>query len=291
MNSHNALTAGLEQGLTALLGSKGTTSLLAVVDAHQLLLACLALVACLRSLNGLSVAGRVSGIMEQVLLTVALNVALQNVSEGYDTGTATLNLLSVYFLSGALDRDGVMATTAQYLLVARLTATLRAQPDGVLPVAWALAFVPTTGWVPSEVAQLAQLVTLESFSAWLRAWFPPSLLLPSTALLLYLCAPFVEYFPALNRLYRFAVFAVSNDVNLASVPVPLAAAALWALWQLEAEPVSKHLAALAGCNLAVLATLDVLRFAIDADPAPVLLALLTSIRILESSGAALSGSK
>ena len=147
MNSHNALTAGLEQGLTALLGSKGTTSLLAVVDAHQLLLACLALVACLRSLNGLSVAGRVSGIMEQVLLTVALNVALQNVSEGYDTGTATLNLLSVYFLSGALDRDGVMATTAQYLLVARLTANpkVKAQME-------ALGHEVQAGLSPSQAA-------------------------------------------------------------------------------------------------------------------------------------------
>jgi hypothetical protein len=291
MNSHNALTAGLEQGLTALLGSKGTASLLELVDAQQLLLTCLALVAFLRALDSLPVAGRVSGIMEQVLLTIALNVALQGVSQGFDIGMATLNLLSVYFLTGALDHDGVMSTTSQYLLVARLTATLRQQPDGVLPVAWALAFVPTAGWVPAEAAQLAQLVTLESFSAWLRAWFPPSLLLPSTAILLYLCAPFIEYFPALNRLYRFAVFAVSNDVNLVSVPVPLAAAALWALWQLEPEPVSKHLAALAGCNLAVLATLDALRFAIDDDPAPVLLALLTGIRILENSGAALSAGK
>ena len=291
MNSHHALTAGLEQGLTALLGSKGTASLLELVDAQQLLLTCLALVAFLRALDSLPVAGRVSGIMEQVLLTIALNVALQGVSQGFDIGMATLNLLSVYFLTGALDHDGVMSTTSQYLLVARLTATLRQQPDGVLPVAWALAFVPTAGWVPAEAAQLAQLVTLESFSAWLRAWFPPSLLLPSTAILLYLCAPFIEYFPALNRLYRFAVFAVSNDVNLVSVPVPLAAAALWALWQLEPEPVSKHLAALAGCNLAVLATLDALRFAIDDDPAPVLLALLTGIRILENSGAALSAGK
>jgi hypothetical protein len=187
----------------------------------------------------------------------------------------------VFFWGGALDPDGAISVTAQYLLVSTLVQRLGAEP--LMPFAWALAFAPGLG---SDATELAQLVLAESTNAWLRAWMPASLLLPSAAVLLYLCAPFTEQFPALGRVYRFAVFALTNDAALAHSPAWLVAVGLWALWQAEPDRVSKRLAAVAGCNFAVLVALDAMQFAADNDPAIMLVALAVAIRIGEEASQA-----
>ena len=285
MSAHgNALVVGLEQGVLALLGSKSTRALLRhVPHPSDLVLACCALAALLHAVPPrAAVAGRVSTALGQVLSTIALNTVLGWVSAGTDAPVACLGLVAVFFCGQALDPDGRMAIAAQYLLVARLSDTLRGFHRGeALAAAWVLAFARSG--LPADAAELARLVTAESLSAWLRGWFPPSLLLPSTAALLYLCAPFTDEFPALQRVYRFAVFALSADTQFALTPPWLLAFALWAVWQAEPDPVSRRLAAIAGTNIAVLALLDALRFAMDADPAPTLLALLVGVRILEHS--------
>ena len=81
------------------------------------------------------------------------------------------------------------------------------------------------------------------------------------------------------------MFALANDTRFTGMPPWLLAAGLWALWQAE-EPSStaRRLASVAGCNMAVLAALDALRFAMDDDPAPTLVALLVAIRIVAEGG-------
>lgn len=283
MAGHNAMVMGLEQGVLALLGSKSTTALTLLVPPSDLVLTCCGLITALHGVpRGTAVAGRISRIMSQVLSTIALNTLLLGVSdEAGGSDLACINLLAVYFWGRGIHQAGGIAITAQYLLVSNLSRTLRGFQRGeALAAAWALAFVPA---FPEDAQELARLVTVESFSAWLRDWFPRSLLLPSTALLLYLCAPFVEEFPTLGRLYRFAVFAFSADSSFVSVPAWLTTIGLWGLWRAETDPVTKRLAATAGCNLAVVATLDAMQFAMDNDPAPTLLALLVTIRILEGA--------
>lgn len=279
----NTLVAGLEQGAIALLGSKSTQALLRLTPHAELALFCCALVAALHRIaaGGAPVLGRVSALMAQVLSSIALNTLLQWAADSPDAGLACLTLLTVFFWGGALDPDGTISVTAQYLLVATLVERLG--PESLLPVAWALAFAPGLG---TDVAELAQLVTAESTNLWLRAWMPPSLLLPSAAVLLYLCAPFTEQFPALGRVYRFAVFALTSDRTLARTPAWLIAAGLWALWQAEPDPVSRRLAAVAGCNFAVLVALDAMQFAMDNDPAVMLVALAIAIRIGEEASQA-----
>jgi hypothetical protein len=277
MHTHdNAMVTGLEQGMLALLGSKSASALRRLVPAADLALACLALVAILRAApRRAAVLGRASGLMAQVLFSTALDAVLRGVSATQDGGLACVSLLAIFYWGGALDPHGELSTTAQYLLVASLTDRLRGSQPALF-TAWAAAFSPA---VPADVSGLAQLVTIETLNLWLREWMPPSLLLPSAAVLLYLCAPFTGEFPALNRLYRFAVFALANDAAFASAPTWLVAAGLWALWQAEPDPVSKRLAAIAGRSVAVLAVLDAMRFAMDNDPAPLLIALLVALQI------------
>lgn len=293
MSAHgNALVTGLEQGVLALLGSKSTRALLRHVPTpSDLVLTCCALVALLRAVPpGAAVAGRVSLLVAQVLSTIALNTVLQWVSAGTDPPLACLGLVAVFFCGQALDPYGQMSTAAQYLLVANLSTALQGFRNGEgLATAWVLAFTPGREGLPADAAELARLVTVESLSVWLRGWFPPSLLLPSTAVLLYLCAPFTDEFPALQRSYRFAVFAFSADTQFALTPAWLLATALWALWQAEPDPVSRRLASIAGGNIGVLAILETLRFAMDADPAPTLLALLVGVQILEEVGSETQG--
>jgi hypothetical protein len=272
----NAVTAGLEQGMLALLGSKSAAALRRVVGAPDLALACLALVAILRAAPPrAAVLGRVSALVAQVLLTTALDAVLRGVAATQDEGLACVSLLAIYYWGGALDPDGRLSTAAQYLLVAALSARFLRQP-ALLLAAWALA----PGVLPADVAGLAQLVTVETANQWLRDWMPASLLVPSAAVLLYLCAPFAGELPALDRLYRFAVFALANDAAFAGAPAWLVAAGLWALWQAEPDPVSKRLAAVAGRSVAVLAVLDAMRLALDNDPGPVLVALLVAVQIV-----------
>ena len=283
MGTHRyPMALGLEQGVLTLLSSKSTKALLEhVPHPSDLVLACCALAAILHAVpQRTAVAGRVSGIMAQVLFTIALNAVLEWVGTGSDVPVASAGLLAVYFAAQALHPDGEIAFTAQYLMVARLSETMRPFDRGeMLALAWVLAFPASSTLLPHDTAHLAQLVTAESLSSWLRGWFPSSLLLPSTAVLLYLCAPFVAEFPALQRVYRFAVFAFTADTRLSLTPTWLLGAALWALWRIEPDPVSRRLAAIAGCNAGVLVALDATRFAMDADPAPTLLALLIVTQI------------
>lgn len=287
MGAHdNPLALGVEQGMLALLGSKSTQALLRhAPHPSDLVLACCAFTAVLHAVPPrTAVASRVSHVMIQVLFTIALNTLLEWVSTGADIPLACASLLAVFIAARTLDPGGQISQTAQYLLAAKLCEIMRGTDRGeLLAVAWVLAFPSRHSLLPPDAIQLAQLVTAESLSAWLRGWFPPSLLLPSTAVLLYLCAPFVDAFPALQRVYRFAVFAFTADTQLALVPLWLLGAALWALWQIEADPVSRRLAAIAGCNTAVLVVLDAMRFAMDADPAPTLLALLVAVQIWEEA--------
>ena len=59
------------------------------------------------------------------------------------------------------------------------------------------------------------------------------------------------------------------------------AVGMWILWELEPDPVSKSLAAVAGANLGVLMLLDAMQFAMDNDPGLILISLLLVVRVLE----------
>lgn len=281
----NAVVMGLEQGFIALLGSKATAALLPLsARPETLILICLSAILVQRSATkGCPVAWRVSAITTQVLQTIALNTVFHWATSAVDTLLASSSLLAVYFVARAFQPGADVTVTAQYLFVSRLSQVLSGFHRGeVLAAAWVLAF-GSGGILPADETYLAQLVTVDSLSAWLRGWLPHGLLLPTTTVILYLCAPFSEDFPVLQRAYRFAVFAFTNDATLAHTPAWLLTSAIWALWRVDRDPVSKRLLAIAGTNLAIIATLDALRFAIDDDPAPTLLALLVTIKILEEA--------
>lgn len=279
-----SLVVGLEQGVLALLGSKSTRALVLLTPHTDLVLLCGALFAILHPVPGwIPLIGRVSDIMANVLYTIAINTLFDSVVDPADTGLTCINLVGIFFLGSALHPDNTITVTSQYLLVSTLSSSLQgAWGDGVA-LAWALAFIPYSLGLPGEeqMASLAQLVASDNTFAWLRGVLPRETLLPSVLVTLYLCAPFMAKFPSLNRLYRFAVFALSNDPQLHSLPVGLLAVAMWILWQLEPDPVSKSMAATAGANLGVLVLMDAMQFAMDNDPALVLVSLLLVIRILE----------
>jgi hypothetical protein len=284
--SHNPIAIGLEQGLNALISSKATQALVRLsASPTDAVFFCLSLAVLHRALSPRRppIVWRVADITDQILFSVALNTVLHWVSNERDPLLSATSLLAVHSWAQALDRDGQISTAAQYLLVARLSALVDGfhQAD-ILAAAWVLAFAPT-GYFPSDIAALAQLVTVESLNTWLQEWFPRSLLMPSTALVLYLCAPFIDEFPTLQRVYRFAVFALTSEAQLAGLPPWLLTVALWVAWRVDSEPVSRRLLAIAGTNLATLTILDASRFAMDDDPVPTLIGAYLVVKILEES--------
>lgn len=278
------IMASIDQSIVSLLSSKSTHALLRLMPASDLVLACCALAAASHAAPAKApVVGRVSFIATQVLLSIALNTALQWIATTQDAALASVSMLAIFFWGGALDPGGEISLTAQYLLVASLTDKLAASKDqALLAASWATAFCPGR-LIPSDASNLAQLVTTESLNSLLKQWMPRSTLLPATVVLLYLCAPFAGVFPPIGRIYRFAVFALTTDRGISHTQPWLVASGLWALWQLESDPVSKRLLVIAGISFATLALLEVLRFAMDNDPAPTLIALLLTIRILNAS--------
>ncbi len=113
MGSTNALTVGLEQGVVTLLGSKSSVALMKMTNPSDLILTTLALIALMRAVpEYVMVVGRVSRIMGKVLVTVSLNSVLHAVSNWNDVGLASLNLIAVYFVAGALDPHGNISITA-----------------------------------------------------------------------------------------------------------------------------------------------------------------------------------
>lgn len=276
-----SMATGLEQGAVALLGSKSSQTLLKLTSHEEVVLLCCALIAVTSAVpNGIALVGRISSLMTQVFVTVALNTTLSAVVVPEDAGLTFINLIAVYLFGAALQQENA-SVSAQYMLVSNLSTALQVFKGEALSVAWTLALVPASLGVAQDVAGLAQMVAVESFTGWLKALLPRGALLPSTLVLLYLTAPFTTQFPLLARLYRFTVFAVSNDPQLHSVPSWMIATVLWALWMSDTDPVAKTFTAMAGANVAVLVALDYMQFAMDNDPAPVLVTLLVSIHIFE----------
>ena len=280
MDITRGISASLDHNIVSLLASKTTQALLRVIPASELVLICSALTAISHAVpSKMQVMGRVSSLMTQILFSVALSTSLQWIADTQDTPLAATALLAVFFWGGALDPDGQLSVTSQYLLVDTLTSKFKGD-NTLLMASWAVAFAPHR-LVPQDAACLAQLVTTETLSTGLMQWMPRTTLLAATVVLLHLCAPFIPEFPALSRIYRFAVFALSNDQSVAAVPAWIVAAALWAVWSLENDPVIKRMTSVAGTSFAVLTCLDALRFATDNDPVPTLLALIFTVRILQ----------
>ena len=277
-----SMATGLEQGVVALLGSKSSRALTELVSHEDLILLCCALISITSSIpRKVALVGRVSSLMTQIFSTIALNTTLSAVVEPSDAGLTCINLLGVFFFGSALQQE-TPSITAQYLLVANLTSALQAFKEDTLPLAWALALVPASMHVNQDLVDLSRLVTVETFTGWFRDVLPKGALLASTLVLLYLTSPFCSQFPLLTRIYRFAVFAVSNDPQLHTTPVWIVAAWLWAVWCMDSHSeTTQKFAAMAGSNLAVLVLLESIQFALDNDPAPVLIIMLVGIRILE----------
>jgi hypothetical protein len=282
-----SLVVGLEQGVLALLGSKSSRALLRITPHGELILLCCGLFTVLRISRLMPWIGKVSDIMANVFYTIALNTLFDSVVTPNDTGVTCANLMSIFFFGSALlDPDNTMTGTSQYLLVSTLSTALKGfKADGVA-LAWALALVPRAMLGPDHplglpVVGLAQLVAVDSIAGWIRGGLPLEMLLPSTLVMLYLFAPFIKEFPALGRLYRFAVFAVSNDPQLHALPSWILAVGMWILCALEPDPVSKSLAVTAGANMGVLVLLDAMQAAMDNDPALILVSLLLIVRVLE----------
>ena len=282
----SSLIIGLEQNIVTLLGSKGSTALLQFLPHEDLILVCCVLAVVMRNAvpQKTPLLSRVSDIMEGVLATLALNTLLAYVTVANDTILTCANLLMVFLLANTLMPSGSLSETSQYLLVYNLSLALRGFKEAGLAIAWSLAFTPhVLPVVGADIVNLARLVAVETMANWLRQWLPPSLLLPTTLVLLYLCAPFANEFPPLRRLFRFAVFAVANDRGIAGVPHWLLVVALWGISRVDPDPIGRTFAIMAGANVGVTAVLDAMQFAIEKDPGATLLAMLVTIRILEKT--------
>lgn len=282
----SSLVLGLEQNVVVLLGSKGSNALLKFIPHEDLVLVCYALAAVMHSLvpRQTPLLSRVSDIVENILTTLALNTVLAYVIVPHDPVLTCANLTMVYLLSHILlPPTATLSDTAQYLLVYNLSSALQGFKETGMALAWTMAFTPHafSSLVGPDATNLARLVVIETLANWLRAWLPSSLLLPTTLVLLYLCAPFADDFPPLRRLFRFAVFAVTNDKQTSGVPHWLVVVALWAISRLDPDPIGRTFAIMAGASVGVTVILDAMQFAVDKDPGATLMAMLVAIRILE----------
>ena len=280
------VATGVEQGVVALLGTKSSEELLRLIPHEDVLLMSAALTTVLSSwssLDPLSSIGVVSSLLYQVMSTVTLNTLLGYVTVPDDSITTCFNLLCVFFAGYAL-RQGEPSMAAQYVMVANITAAIQAFQDEALAIAWTLSVVPAAlGVTTGSLHSLTQLVTVETFMGWIRAALPQDTLLPAALLLLYLTAPFVAQYPLLRRMYRFAVFAVTNDQVAHAVPPWLVAVFFWCAWFMDKRPSSagKTFAANAAANVGVVAILDTARVVLDNDPVPSLLSILIAFQILD----------
>lgn len=279
-----SLITGLEQNIVVLLGSKGSIALLKFIPHGDLVLFCYALATVMHNLvpKKTPLLSRVSDIMENILTTLALNTVLSYVVIPHDTALTCANLTMVYMLSHVLTPTAMLSDTAQYLLVYNLSSALQGFKETGIALAWVIAFTHhTLPFISPDASNIARLVAVETVASWLRSWLPPSLLLPTTLVLLYLCAPFANDFPPLRRLFSFAIFAVTNDKQISGVPHWLLVVALWGISRIDPDPIGRTFATLAGASVGVTVILDTMRFAMDKDPGATLLAMLVAIRVLE----------
>lgn len=279
------MMTGVEQGVVALLGTKSSEELLVLVPQGDLLLITTALAVLTSSKSvpgGTPLVGRVSSLVHQIFQTITLNTLLSVVSVQHDPITTCFNLLAVFFFGSAIQQDEI-GLASQYVLVARLVDVIQVFRDEALAIAWAISAIPNTLGVTGGLLSLAQLTTVDTFLGRLKGVLPTETLLPAALLLLYLTAPFVAEYPLLRRMYRFAVFAVTNDQQVHVLPLWVIVVGCWIAWLVDTRhtSVGKTFAANTAANVGVVAVLDSARFVLDNDPALALISILVAFQILE----------
>ena len=269
-----------ENSLVALLGIHSTRVLLRFSQQSQILLMSASAVVIFRAMHTDTAGKRVSRLMTRIFLSIATDTLLGSVIIPQDSGLTVVNLLSIYTLCYLLNAES-LAGVAQYLLASNLSKTLRRFDDEAVALCSVIWCLPPALGLDQDAVSLSRLVTVQWATSLLSASLPAGMLLPVALCIMYLAQPFAPFFPVLGQLNSFAVFAVTNDLLVASTPSWILFAYMWAAWRLAPDPVCLMFSQRAGTAILVVSIMSCLKTPIHNDPIPVIVSMLLAIRILE----------
>lgn len=201
----------LDSGMQALLTTQMTRILHRVVSGLDLILVCLALLMCFRAMPRLQISTRMAKIGIKLYTGLLLNSVLVSVQVPDHQAMTLLNLLAVHFLSKAVTEQS-LSESSRFLIVTQLVNALKGWGESGTAFAWCIGHIPFFHAVDPEVSLFFRMASVDLGLQWIMARMPGDFKFAGMLLILFFCTPLLDVFPALGRLYKFAMFSVADDM-------------------------------------------------------------------------------
>jgi hypothetical protein len=133
--------------------------------------------------------------------------------------------------------------------------------------------------VTSTEEELAKLLATQCTVTWLATQFQTDLAFPTVIAIIYLAHPFMTRYPMMAKVTKYAVFAVSNDPHVKSLPYWITTILLLIVRRINYDDVLTSFATYAGTHVLILSFIEVVRPMVEHDPLLVLTSLLIGIRV------------
>lgn len=200
----------IESSVVALLSKLASGILSKLVTGGDLIAVAISVYVLCESMPKVQFVHRIMDVFSKIAKGMAFNLILQQVHMK-ESLLSLSNLLCVTLLLNSVQ---TLSVPAQYLFADQMVAAANKLGDDGFE-AILLAMVLTTTITQDEMChKLSSLVLVNYLNTWLSSHLPGHLRLVTAMLMLYFCAPLLDRFPALTKIYNFAIYTSSDKLGV-----------------------------------------------------------------------------
>jgi len=269
----------LDSGMQALLTTQITKIMQRVVTGPDLILAALVLLLGFHAMPKVQLSSRMSQIGIRLYSGLLFNSVLVSVQVPRHPALTVVNLLGMHTLGKAFTETSI-SEPSKYLIIAQLVASLKLLGDAGTAVAWCLGHLPVFRGIDQDMSFFFRMASVDLGLQCLVAQMPPNFKFAGMLLILFFVAPLLDMFPEMNRLYRFALFAVADDVPLQGIGPWIQGIAWWFVSKSSLDGTFTRLSKYASIHVLANGIIHATQPLVDKDPILVTVNLIVLLSIL-----------
>lgn len=269
----------LDSGMQALLTTQITKIMQRVVSGPDLVLAALVLLLGFRAMPKVQLSSRMSQIGMRLYSGLLFNSVLVSVQVPGHPALTVINLLGMHVLGKAFTETSI-SEPSKYLIIAQLVATLKQLGDAGTAMAWCLGHLPVFQGIDPDMSFFFRMASVDLGLQWLVLQIPPNFKFAGMLLILFFVAPLLDIFPEINRLYRFAMFAVADDIPFQGVGPWIQGIAWWYVSKSSNDVTFTRLSKYASIHVLANGVLHATQPLVDKDPLLVTVNLIVLLSIM-----------
>jgi hypothetical protein len=272
----------LDSGMQALLTTQITRIMQRVVVGPDLILAALVLLLGFHAMPKVQLSSRMSQIGIRLYSGLLFNSVLVSVQMPRHPVLTVINLLSMHVLGKALTEASI-SEPSKYLIIAQLVASLKQLGDTGTAIAWCLGHLPVFQGVDPDTSFFFRMASVDLGLQWLVSQIPSNFKFAGMLLILFFVAPLLDMFPEMNRLYKFAMFSVADDVPFQGITPWIQALSWWYVSKTSQDATFTRISRYASIHVLANGVLHATQPLVDKDPILVTVNLIVTLSILVNS--------